>query len=125
MDTMIYLDQENGRLTTPAIKSRQNRLHSAPGQCQWSETNTLPFWLLNFLTKSFIYVCHIYRSVLENTPDRKGMSWRPLQSSRKALGVINKVVATPAASLKAEEKTKPAEAKVRSWSVYKPYESCL
>jgi len=36
----------------------------------------------------------------------------PLQSNRKALGVINKVVATPAASLKAEEKTKPAESKV-------------
>lgn len=32
MDTMIYLDQENGRLNTPAVKSRQNRLHSAPGQ---------------------------------------------------------------------------------------------
>lgn len=36
----------------------------------------------------------------------------PLQSSRKALGVINKVVATPAASQKAEQKTKPEEVKV-------------
>ncbi|XP_048032766.1 securin [Megalobrama amblycephala] len=83
MDTMIYLDQENGRLTTPAIKSRQNRLHSAPDQC--------------------------LRTPLTGKP-RLGA---PLQSSRKALGVINKVVATPAASHKAEEKTKPAEAKCK------------
>ncbi|XP_067233947.1 securin [Chanodichthys erythropterus] len=83
MDAMIYLDQENGRLTTPAIKSRQNRLHSAPDQC--------------------------LRTPLTGKP-RLGA---PLQSSRKALGVINKVVATPAASHKAEEKTKPAEAKCK------------
>ncbi|CAM4614637.1 unnamed protein product [Leuciscus chuanchicus] len=37
----------------------------------------------------------------------------PLQSNRKALGVLNKLVATPAASHKAEEKTKPAEAKCK------------
>lgn len=41
MDTMIYLDQENGRLTTPAIKSRQNRLHSAPGQYQYLYARTI------------------------------------------------------------------------------------
>ncbi len=70
-------------------------------------------------TKSLIYVCHIYRSVLENTSDRKGTSWRSSAVQQKALGVINKVVATPAASHKAEEKTKPAEAKVCSWYVEK------
>uniref|UniRef100_A0A8C1WV19 Securin n=1 Tax=Cyprinus carpio TaxID=7962 RepID=A0A8C1WV19_CYPCA len=81
MDTMIYLDQENGRLTTPAVKSRQNRLHSAPDQC------------------------------LRTPLTGKARLGAPLQSGRKALGVINKVVVTPAASHKAEEKTKPAEAK--------------
>ncbi|XP_016310401.1 securin-like [Sinocyclocheilus anshuiensis] len=84
MDTVIYLDQENGRLTTPAIKSRQNRLHSAPDQC--------------------------LRTPLAAGKARPGA---PLQSGRKALGVINKVVATQAASHKAEEKTKPAEAKCK------------
>ncbi len=48
--------------------------------------------------------CHIYRSVLENTLTGKACLGAPLQSSRKALGVINKVVATPAASLKAERR---------------------
>ncbi|KAK7137987.1 hypothetical protein R3I94_013581 [Phoxinus phoxinus] len=83
MDTMIYLDQENGRLTTPSIKSRPNRLHSAPDQC------------------------------LRTPLTGKTRFGAPLQSSRKALGVLNKVVATPAASHKAEEKTKPAEAKCK------------
>ncbi|XP_051505776.1 securin-like [Myxocyprinus asiaticus] len=83
MDTMIYLDQENGRLTTPAIKSRQNRLHSAAvtDQC------------------------------LRTPLTGKARVGAPLQSSRKALRVINKVVATPGLSNKAEEKTKLAEAK--------------
>ncbi|RXN22104.1 gamma-aminobutyric acid receptor subunit pi-like protein [Labeo rohita] len=84
MDTMIYLDQENGRLTTPAIKSRQNRLHSAPDQC------------------------------LRTPLTGKARLGAPLQSSRKALGVINKVVATPAASQKAEQKTKPEEVKCKA-----------
>ncbi|XP_051514774.1 securin-like isoform X2 [Myxocyprinus asiaticus] len=83
MDTMIYLDQENGILTTPAIKSRQIRLHSAPDQC-----------LRTPLTSKV----HI---------------GAPLQSSRKALGVINKIVATPVVSHKAEDKCKPAEAKCK------------
>ncbi|XP_067313604.1 securin isoform X2 [Pseudorasbora parva] len=83
MDTMIYLDQENGRITTPAFKSRPNRLQSAPDQC-----------LRTPLTGKTRLGAHPH-------------------SSRKALGVINKVVATPAASLKAEEKTKPAEAKCK------------
>lgn len=38
----------------------------------------------------------------------------PVLSSRKALGVVNKIVATSAASVKAEDKAKPAEAKVDS-----------
>ncbi|KAA0709440.1 Securin Pituitary tumor-transforming gene 1 protein [Triplophysa tibetana] len=77
---MIYLDQENGRLTTPALKSRQNRLHSAPDPC-----------LKTPLTGK-VRVC------------------APVLSSRKALGVVNKIVA---ASVKAEEKAKPAEAKCK------------
>ncbi|XP_018971060.2 securin-like [Cyprinus carpio] len=80
---LIYLDQENGRLTTPAFKSRQNRLHSAPDQC------------------------------LRTPLTGKARLGAPLLSTRKALGVINKVVATPAGSHKAEEKTKPAEAKCK------------
>ncbi|XP_056625845.1 securin [Triplophysa dalaica] len=83
MDTMVYLDQENGRLTTPAVKSRQNRLHSAPDPC-----------LKTPLTGK-VRVC------------------APVLSSRKALGVVNKIVATSAASVKAEDKAKPAEAKCK------------
>uniref|UniRef100_UPI0001889F20 securin n=1 Tax=Danio rerio TaxID=7955 RepID=UPI0001889F20 len=82
METMIYMDQENGRLMTPAIKSRQNRLHSAPDQC------------------------------LRTPLNGKAHLGAPLQSSRKALGVINKIV-NQTSSHEAEEKTKPAEAKCK------------
>nr|XP_055034922.1 securin [Misgurnus anguillicaudatus] len=79
MDTMLFVDQENGRLTTPAIKSRQKRLHSAPDQCMRTP-----------LTGK-THLC------------------TPLQSNRTALGAVNKILTTSATSKKVEEKAKPAE----------------
>ncbi|KAL6480147.1 hypothetical protein MHYP_G00111800 [Metynnis hypsauchen] len=75
MEAMIYLDQENGRLTAPPVKSRQ-RLQSAPEQ-------------------------------LLKTPLHVKKLGGPVQSTRKALGTVNKIVSTPAVSHKGEAHSKP------------------
>ncbi|XP_062855990.1 securin isoform X2 [Trichomycterus rosablanca] len=73
MDAMIYLGQENDRLSASSIKSRQ-RLQSAPER-------------------------------LSKTPKLRPVG--SALSGRKALGAVNKIVATPAASQKAEALNKP------------------
>lgn len=72
MEAVIYLDQENGRLRAPVIKSRQ-RLQSAPGKLQ------LPYLSLagrndstsglNF--KSTLTCMSFYRTGSENSPSCK------------------------------------------------------
>uniref|UniRef100_A0A8B9H234 Securin n=2 Tax=Astyanax mexicanus TaxID=7994 RepID=A0A8B9H234_ASTMX len=79
MDTMIYLDQENGRLTAPNLKSRQ-RLQSAPEQ------------------------------VLKTPLHLKSRLGGSVQSARKALGTVNKIVSTSAVSQKGEARVNPVEA---------------
>ncbi|XP_036423771.1 securin isoform X2 [Colossoma macropomum] len=81
MDALIYLDQENGRLTAPTIKSRQ-RLQSAPEQ-------------------------------LLKTPLHVKKLGAPVQSARKALGTVNKIVSTPAVSHKGEAHSKPLGAQCK------------
>ncbi|KAI5630007.1 pituitary tumor-transforming 1, partial [Silurus asotus] len=74
MDAMVYLDQENGTLAAPSLKSRQ-RLQSAPERVLKTPLKT---WLR-----------------------------APAQSGRKALGTVNKIVATPATSHKGDVLNKP------------------
>ncbi|KAG7464766.1 hypothetical protein MATL_G00169170 [Megalops atlanticus] len=93
MATMIYIDQENGALTTPA--KQRGRLQSAPG---------------NFLNDKS----------LKTPMGEKSKIGTPLTFGRKALGTVNKIKSipsnsqtvrgknkTPATQKQSEVKTKP------------------
>lgn len=72
MDTKVYLDQENGTLAAPSIKSRQ-RLQSAPGELDQFYTN----WTLMKLAFGQGWFNSLYIFVYRASPKNstEDMAW--------------------------------------------------
>ncbi|TRY88820.1 hypothetical protein DNTS_015031 [Danionella cerebrum] len=110
METIIFPDQDTSRLTTSVFKPRQNRLHSAADMESKIYTNQE-----NGLTTPAL---KSRQNRLSSAPDQclrtplngKVHLGAPLQSSRKALGAIRKVVSNKGSH--EAEKTNPTETKV-------------
>ncbi|KAL4631276.1 securin-like [Arapaima gigas] len=74
MATLIYVDQENGSIRTPAPSKQRARLQSAPGT--------------------------LYADKCLKTP----LSGNPLRSGRKALGAVNKICSAVSSSAQENKK---------------------